>query len=536
MKKFLLALSLFVQICFGSAHAQAQTVYSDLWWNPSESGWGIVLNHQSDIIFAAWYTYGTDGKAIWTVTETRRQANGTYTGPIYQTTGVPVGAINGQQSMLSVSSVGSATFTFSAANTGTFAYTLGAVNQSKAITRQQYTTSATTCTMQAGTISRAASQNYQDLWWVPAESGWGINLTHQSDVIFAAWFTYATGGAPQWVVGSRLERQADGSYTGTLNRTTGTPLAQINGQTASQSVTAVGTITLRFADGERGTMTTTLDGVSGTKNIVRQVFGNTVNVCTNPASTISGGTPTPPAAGGSCRNYSSLTTGNTYDYRITLVQPGKADTIAYQRETVIGPASFQDTPVTIVEIRTITATGGAVNEGYSRVLYEDRGATIGAVAGEGFDAAGAKTLTTTYAPIDFFPKFATIGASYGGAFKATSVGSAGGFTTNAVTDYSYELKVTGNERVTVPAGSFDTCRSELTRFTANVSFAITGFPVGGFASTCSGIGSANGASIGVVRSVNDSNTCTGTTADGAAAIYKTTRELVRASVDGRSYP
>ena len=25
----------------------------------------------------------------------------------------------------------------------------------------------------------------QDLWWNPAESGWGINLAHQDDTVFA---------------------------------------------------------------------------------------------------------------------------------------------------------------------------------------------------------------------------------------------------------------------------------------------------------------------------------------------------------------
>ena len=40
----------------------------------------------------------------------------------------------------------------------------------------------------------AAATNYQDLWWVAngAESGWGVNLAHQGDNLFASWFTYDT--------------------------------------------------------------------------------------------------------------------------------------------------------------------------------------------------------------------------------------------------------------------------------------------------------------------------------------------------------
>jgi hypothetical protein len=44
-----------------------------------------------------------------------------------------------------VAPAGTATFTFSGTSTGTFAYTVGTVTQSKAITRQVYATPATVC-------------------------------------------------------------------------------------------------------------------------------------------------------------------------------------------------------------------------------------------------------------------------------------------------------------------------------------------------------------------------------------------------------
>ena len=42
--------------------AAAQSVpaanYTDMWWNPSESGWGISFaQHASNQVFAVWYTY-----------------------------------------------------------------------------------------------------------------------------------------------------------------------------------------------------------------------------------------------------------------------------------------------------------------------------------------------------------------------------------------------------------------------------------------------------------------------------------------------
>jgi hypothetical protein len=44
-----------------------QDSVADLYWNPTESGWGIAINHQSTRIFATWYVYGDDGKPLWVV-------------------------------------------------------------------------------------------------------------------------------------------------------------------------------------------------------------------------------------------------------------------------------------------------------------------------------------------------------------------------------------------------------------------------------------------------------------------------------------
>ena len=69
----------------------------------------------------------------------------------------------------------------------------------------------------------ALATNYQDLWWAaPAESesGWGINLTHQGDVIFATWFTYDCRRRADVAVGD-ADKAGAGVYSGTLIRTPG---------------------------------------------------------------------------------------------------------------------------------------------------------------------------------------------------------------------------------------------------------------------------------------------------------------------------
>ena len=97
--------------------------------------------------------------------------------------------------------MGTGTLVFTDANNGTFNYVIGATNQTKTITREAFAT-LPVCTF--GTVADlTTATNYQDLWWrkpAASESGWGINLNHESDTIFATWFTYDLTGAPLWLV------------------------------------------------------------------------------------------------------------------------------------------------------------------------------------------------------------------------------------------------------------------------------------------------------------------------------------------------
>ncbi len=57
----------------------------------------------------------------------------------------------------------------------------------------------------------ARATNYQDLWWNPNESGWGIQIVQQSDTLFLTWFIYDGAGNPTWVVSDGVTRIASGS-------------------------------------------------------------------------------------------------------------------------------------------------------------------------------------------------------------------------------------------------------------------------------------------------------------------------------------
>lgn len=247
--------------------------YTDLWFNPAESGWGINLNHQSDTIFATLFTYAADGRDMWLVASgLARQPGGAYTGPLYRTVGPPFDAT--PWTAINVTQVGTMTLTFTGSNQATLAYTVNGVSVTKTLQRQVFSTPPT-CSFTSG--ARTAATNYQDLWWNPAESGWGINLTHQGTTMFATLFTYAADNRDLWLVASGLARQADGSFFGPLYRTNGPPF---NAAPWSPiGVTTVGSMRLAFTSGIAGTLTYTFNGISVTKAIQRQVFGAQPTLC-----------------------------------------------------------------------------------------------------------------------------------------------------------------------------------------------------------------------------------------------------------------
>ncbi|MGE5615392.1 MAG: hypothetical protein ACM3X5_00610, partial [Bacillota bacterium] len=254
------------------------TNYTDLWWNPAESGWGVNLNHQDNILFATLFTYDTDGSQMWLVMSNgAKQPDGSFSGPLYRVTGPAFNASH--WGAVSLTQVGTMSVSFSGTSSGALTYSVNGTNVTKNIVRQAFATTTTPCGWSL--FNRSLSTNYQDLWWNPTESGWGLNIAHQQDTLFATLFTYDAAGKGMWLVMSNGTLISGNSsnpvYTGTLYRTTG-PAFNASPWTAI-SLASVGTMRLSFTDGNTGTLVYTVNGVQVTKSIQRQVFGAVKTQC-----------------------------------------------------------------------------------------------------------------------------------------------------------------------------------------------------------------------------------------------------------------
>jgi lysyl endopeptidase len=111
--------------------------FTDLWWNPAESGWGLnLIQHPNGIIFAIWYTYDANGQMTWYHVPSGSWTDSmTYTGQLVAVAGPPFTSSTFNPSLVKRTPVGTATLSFTSSSTGTWSYSINGVSGSKPISR-----------------------------------------------------------------------------------------------------------------------------------------------------------------------------------------------------------------------------------------------------------------------------------------------------------------------------------------------------------------------------------------------------------------
>jgi len=116
--------------------------FTDTWYNPAESGWGVNFTQSDNFIFATFFIYGSDKKPTWYTAQMTWDGASKFSGGLYATQGTYFALPWNPSDNPPATPVGTAVFTPSSSNNfqGTLTYTVnGAGTVTKTIQRQTLT-------------------------------------------------------------------------------------------------------------------------------------------------------------------------------------------------------------------------------------------------------------------------------------------------------------------------------------------------------------------------------------------------------------
>jgi len=185
--------------------------------------------------------------------------SGTCSGQLFEVTGPRFFGVVFDTRQVNATAAGTLQVTFQNADNASMTYS-GVAGQTRTVTivRQPLATGA------------APAVNYTDIWWGgSAESGWGMAVTQQANTVFLAWYVYDNNAKPTWFVALCT---VNGTVcNGDLLRTMG-PAFGPQFDSSKVMVFTAGTVSVTFTDANDATLNYTVDGVTSTKSITRQVF------------------------------------------------------------------------------------------------------------------------------------------------------------------------------------------------------------------------------------------------------------------------
>ena len=220
----------------------------------------MSLTQHGNLLFAAIYTYDDSKNPVWYVIPNCPLATTSCTGDVFKVTGATPPTLPWNGDARVVEKVGTGSLAFTSTSAGTFSFTINGITASKAITLQPLAT---------GTTPPAI--DYTDLWWNSNESGWGLSISQQFNIVFASWYTYDADGKPVWYVAPNCPLVSAGC-TSPFYRVSGATAITAAWNATNKLVEQAGTMTLSFTSSTAGTMRYTINGTDYSRAITRQVY------------------------------------------------------------------------------------------------------------------------------------------------------------------------------------------------------------------------------------------------------------------------
>jgi hypothetical protein len=114
-----------------------------------------------------------------------------------------------------------------------------------------------------------------DMWWIPAESGWGANIAHQGEIVFMTLYVYGSDNRVRWYAATAMQSRGGAgvfAFDGTLYEFAGPYFGMGLFDPSNVGVRQAGTASLVFSSTGQGTLNYTIDGFAASKAIQRQTF------------------------------------------------------------------------------------------------------------------------------------------------------------------------------------------------------------------------------------------------------------------------
>jgi hypothetical protein len=128
-------------------------------------------------------------------------------------------------------------------------------------------------------VAAAGPEDYSGMWWAgQAENGWGMSIDQHGNTQFALMYVYDNSGKPIfYAMPGGTWNAAMTAYTGSLYQPTGSAFSSYDASKFAANA-AVGTMTITYTSSSTATLNYQINGISGTKQITREVFSDNVNI------------------------------------------------------------------------------------------------------------------------------------------------------------------------------------------------------------------------------------------------------------------